>query len=167
MLGAFGYVGGSFIFASRIIRRFVTPPRIYFSPSSSPLLHLFPLIPLSCPRRLRPEEALCALQIRLNFWIRKRVSETVSLATTNCVLCINVRSLVLHVILVRNVIAVHFLDVGETWLRNSIDFGSVDIDNFVLIRLDPQAAARAVSRYISMNLSNFPRSAWAFRQWVH
>jgi len=158
MLGAFGYVGGSFIFASRIIRHFVTLLRIYFSPSSSPLPHLFPLIPLSCLRRLRPEEALCvlsnSLQTPLNFWIRKRVS----LVTTNCVLCINVRSLVLHVILIRDVIAVHFLDVGEIWLRNSIDFGSVDIDNFVLVRSDPQAA-RAVSRYISMNLSNSLRSA--------
>ena len=84
---------------------------------------------------------------------------------------INVRSLVPHVVLVRDIIAFHRLDilaVKETWLRNSTDSGFVDIDNYVLVcsdREDPRTAAGVVC-YISMILFNSPRSAWAFRRWI-
>ncbi|EGI57530.1 hypothetical protein G5I_14425 [Acromyrmex echinatior] len=44
-----------------------------------------------------------------------------------------------HVALIRDVIVFHCLDilaVKETWLWNSTDFGSIDVDNYVLVHLD-------------------------------
>ena len=112
----------------------------------------FPLIPLLCPRRLRPMEVALRdfLQIRLNFRIRNRVSLTMALRVAH----INVRSLVPHVALVRDV-AFHRLDilaVEETWLQNSTDSGFVDIDNYVHVRSNPQVATEVVSRYIDKSL---------------
>jgi len=84
---------------------------------------------------------------------------------------INIGSFVTCVALVRDVIAFHCLNVlagGETWLQNSIDSGSVDIDNYVFVRLDrskpPWEQCHAIYRWVC--LSNSPRSAWASRRWV-
>jgi len=111
ILGVFGYVGGSHIFASRRIRpRIVTPPGfislhsqvcfisvrvLYLSLSLSPFSPSLPTLSFCfsflCLRRLHLVEVVLhdSLQIRLNFRIRGRVSLTIAdcvLHTLGCLL---------------------------------------------------------------------------------
>ena len=95
VLDVFGYVGGSLIFMSRIIR----PPWIHFSPSSGPFHpRPFPLISFPCSRRLRPVDVALRdfLQIRLNF--RSRVSLVMAVCVLRTTLGRSFRMLVRDVI---------------------------------------------------------------------